>query len=137
MKTWGNAWKKRPRVLKLVENWAAGGYIAWIIDAYGMLRGDDFGDLEKWMHQPRAIGRYDKRTQIFLKMQTEHSMRELIALKQKKNCAKHKLWIATKVTNPICAQRIWCIAGVNMRTSSEKWYLKHVEKELTLKEGTA
>ena len=35
------------RVLKLVENWADEGSIAGIIDSDGMVRRDDFGDLEK------------------------------------------------------------------------------------------
>ena len=46
-------------------------------------------------------------------------MRELV-LKQEKHCAKHKIGISTKVTNLLYTQRIACITGVNMRTSSEK-----------------
>ena len=34
------------RVLKLVENWAFEGSIAGIIDTDGIVRTDDFGDLE-------------------------------------------------------------------------------------------
>ena len=54
-------------------------------------------------------------------------MRELV-LKQEKHCAKHKIGIATKVTNPIHAQRIGHIVGVNIRISSRKWCLKRIEK---------
>ena len=57
------------RVLKLIENWADEGSIAGIIDMNGMVRREDFGELEKWMCQPRVIGRHSKRTQMFFKMQ--------------------------------------------------------------------
>ena len=50
------------RVLKLVENWEDEGSIAGIIDTDGIGRRDDFGDLEKWMCQPRVIGRQNERT---------------------------------------------------------------------------
>ena len=58
------------RVLKLVENWVDKVSIAGIIDRNGMVRRDDFWDLEKWMYQPRAIWRHNERTQFFFKMQT-------------------------------------------------------------------
>ena len=57
------------------------------------------------MYQPRTIGRHNKRTQFFFKMQTEHSVRELV-LKQEKHCVKCKLEIATKVTNVLHTQRV-------------------------------
>ena len=44
-----------------------------------------------------------------------------LALKQEKYFAKCKLRIATKVTNPLHAQRIGYIAVVNMRISSENY----------------
>ena len=55
------------RVLKLAENWADEGSIAGIIDTDRMVRRDDFGGLEKWMCQPRSIGRHNKRIHIFFK----------------------------------------------------------------------
>ena len=66
------------------------------------------------MHRPREIGRHNKRTHVFFKMQTECSARDL-ELNQEKYCAKQKLGIATKVNNPLHTQRIGHIPGVNMR----------------------
>ena len=55
------------RVLKLVENWADEDSIAGIIGTDRMVRRDDCGDLEKWICQPRVIGKHNKREQIFFK----------------------------------------------------------------------
>ena len=46
-----------------------------------------------------------------------------------------KLRLATKLTNKVHAQRIKHIAGVNMNISSEKWWKKHVGKDLRIEEG--
>ena len=105
------------RVSKLIENWADERSIAGVIDIDGMVRREDYGELDKWMYQPRVIGRYSKRTQMFFKILTQLSIKEL-AEKQKKYCLKYKLGLSTKVTNPVHTQRIGYIAGANMKISS-------------------
>ena len=68
-------------------------------------------------------------------MQTQHSVREL-AVKQEKHCAKHNFALTTKLTNAVHTKKIGHIAGVNMKTSSEKGYQKYVENsEEFKKEG--
>ena len=107
------------RVLKLIENWADEESIAGIIDMDRMARREDFGELEKWMHQPRFIGRHSKKnTNVF----------------QNENNSKHKIGLSTKLTNAVYTQRIGCIAGENIQISSEKWHQKHMGKELRVEE---
>ena len=65
------------RVLKLIENWADECSIARVIDMDGMVRREDYGELYKWMYQPRIIGIYSKRIQMFLKIKTQLSVKEL------------------------------------------------------------
>ena len=46
------------RVLKLIEIWADVSSIAGVIDANGILRRDDYGEIKKWIYQPRVIVRH-------------------------------------------------------------------------------
>lgn len=78
------------------------------------------------MCQPRDSGKHNKRTQIFFKVQTQISVKEL-SEKQKKHCAKQNLGLTEKLTNPLHAQKIGHISGANMKISSEKWYQKYVK----------
>ena len=38
------------RILKLTEEWTRDGQIAGTIDADGMVRIEDFGEINKWMY---------------------------------------------------------------------------------------
>ena len=58
------------RVIKLIENWAEESSISGVIDIDGNTRREDYEDVEEWMHNPRAIGKFTKRTQTFFTMQT-------------------------------------------------------------------
>ena len=62
------------RVSKLIENWADERSISGVVDIGGMVRIEDYGELDKWMYQPRVIGRYSKRTQMFFKILTQLSV---------------------------------------------------------------
>ena len=65
------------RVDKLIENWSDDCSIAEVICINGMVRRDECNEHEKWMYQPSVIGRFNKRTQIFFKVQTKLSVKEL------------------------------------------------------------
>ena len=91
-----------------------------------MTRREDFGEVDKWMCQPRDAGKHNKRTQIFFKVQTPLRVREL-SEKKKKHCEKQNLGSTTKLRNPLHAQKFGQIAETNMKISSEKWCQKYVE----------
>ena len=86
------------RVLKLIENWAEETSISGVIDMDGNTRREDYEDVEEWMHAPRVIGKFTKRTQTFFAVQTELNVKEL-AEKQKEHCEKCNLGLSTKNTD--------------------------------------
>ena len=91
-----------------------------------MTRREDFGEVDKWMCQPRDGGKHNKRTYIFFKVQTLLRVREL-SEKKKKHCENQNLGSTTKLRNPLHAQTFRQIAEANMKISSEKWCQKYVE----------
>ena len=92
------------RVLKLIENWAEETSISGVIDMDGNARREDYEDIEEWMHAPRVIGKYTKRTQMFFTVQTEFNVKEL-AEKQKEHCKKYNLGLSTKKTDLVHAKK--------------------------------
>ena len=70
------------RVIKLIENWTEESSISGVIDMDGNARREDYEDVEEWMHNPRVIGKFTKRTQTFFAAQTELNVKDL-AEKQK------------------------------------------------------
>ena len=73
------------------------------------------------MCQSRVIEKYNKKSQIFFKVQTQLSVNAL-AEKQKKHCAKNNLGLRTYMP------KNGHVEVVSMKMSSEKWCQKHVEK---------
>ena len=94
-----------------------------------MTRRDDVDEVDNLMHQPRVIGKYNKRTPNFFKFQAQLSVRALEE-NQKKHREKHNLGLTTKLTNPLHTQKIVHIAGVNMKIPSENG-IKNVLKKVS------
>ena len=122
------------QVSQQIDNWIEERSIAGVIEINGMTRREDFGEVDKWMCQPRDAGKHNKRNQNVFKVQTQLNVKELLE-KKKKHCAKQNLGLTTKLTNPLHAQKIRHIAEANIKISSEKWYQNHVETRQESKKG--
>ena len=51
--------------------------IAGVIDMKGMKRREDFGEVDKWMHQQIVTGKYNKIIQMIFKVHNQLSVGEL------------------------------------------------------------
>jgi len=75
-----------------------------------MKRREDFSEVNKWIHQPRAKGKYNKKTQMFFKVQTQPIVREL-SEREKNHSTKRHLGLTTKIINPLRTQKMDAFPG--------------------------
>ena len=92
-----------------------------------MIRREDFSEANKCIYQPRAIGKNNKRAQMFFKAHTQLSVRDLTE-KQKKHCTKHNLGLTKELKKSTASLKIGCIARINMKISSEN-SIKNMQKK--------
>ena len=52
-------------MLQLIENWPYESSISGVIDVNGMIRREYFGEVDKWIFQPRFIGKVRQRIHFF------------------------------------------------------------------------
>ena len=65
------------RVLQSIENWTEERSIVGFTNINGVARREHFSEVDKQMCQPRVIVKHNKRAQIFFKVQTQLSVRQL------------------------------------------------------------
>ena len=121
-------------VIDLVKEWANNGAIAGVICKDSMTKRDRFEEVDNWLYELRAFGKWNCKVQIYFKVQSKLSIPELVK-DQHQKIKTYGYSFSTKETREEYTTRISILLGVNLQFVSKLWHHKNIEDRATLNTG--